>query len=287
MKYFIFLVGILLISTYSLAQDIIYKADGSEIKAKIIEITTNKIKYKIFAQLEDTIMDIPISQVFMIIYEGGEKEVFKKEEEQQFDINIQSDIKISEIAKDNLSIEIIDNRDNKVLIGKEPDRIALGLSLISIPIVTVNDNEGKLYSYAEKTLRNILIKNDFKNSNNPNGKLEIRINELFEKVTAGIYGTNIQVTQICKATVSVIDNNKIIFSKDFNSFYVAKANEYKSQFNMLNEQYSETLDKKARNKELRQNLKDYSVNGYFIAFIVVFDDIIHQLLNDRDFQNIF
>lgn len=58
-------------------QDIIYKNDGTEIKSSILEITTDVIKYKYFEQPDGPIRNILISDVFMIIYKDGTKEVFK------------------------------------------------------------------------------------------------------------------------------------------------------------------------------------------------------------------
>ena len=60
------------------AQDIILKQDGSEIKTKVIEITDQQIKYKEFDFQDGPIRNINISEVFMITYESGQKEVFNK-----------------------------------------------------------------------------------------------------------------------------------------------------------------------------------------------------------------
>ena len=62
----------------SFAQDVIYKIDGAEIKAKITDITTETIKYKKYEQQDGPIRNILISDVFMIIYENGTREVFKE-----------------------------------------------------------------------------------------------------------------------------------------------------------------------------------------------------------------
>jgi len=60
------------------AQDVILKKDGSEIKAKVLEITDQQIKYKEFDFQSGPIRNINISEVFMITYENGRKEVFNK-----------------------------------------------------------------------------------------------------------------------------------------------------------------------------------------------------------------
>lgn len=74
----LFLFTIFISVNVSFAQDIIYKTDGTEIKAKILELTTETIKYKKFEQLEGPTRNILLSDVFMIIYEDGTKEVIKK-----------------------------------------------------------------------------------------------------------------------------------------------------------------------------------------------------------------
>ena len=60
------------------AQDIILKKDASEIKAKVIEITDQQVKYKDFDFESGPTRSVNISEVFMITYENGQKEVFNK-----------------------------------------------------------------------------------------------------------------------------------------------------------------------------------------------------------------
>jgi|GEM_PF-772083 len=57
------------------AQDVILKKDGSEINAKVLEIT-DQIKYKDFDFQSGPTRNVNISEVFMITYENGKKEVF-------------------------------------------------------------------------------------------------------------------------------------------------------------------------------------------------------------------
>jgi len=287
MKKISLLIGVLFITVCASAQDIIYKVDGNEIKAKVIEITTDAIKYKNFEQLENTLLTIPISQVFMVIYEGGEKEVFKAEKQQPSNNQIENNTKLSGISKNNIFIDIIDKRGNKVLIGKEPSRGAAAVGLIVQPIASVNDNEGKIYSYAVKSLKSVLTKQGFENNDNSSYKFVIEILELFHEAKAGLYGGGGNVTQNCKTSISIISENNIIFKKDFNSLYSDKTKRFLSQLELMNNQYSETLDKKAQRKKSKAEMKEYSVKGHFINFIVVFDDIVSQLLNDNEFQAVF
>lgn len=59
------------------AQDIIVLKNTEEIKTKVIEIDTDKVKYKLWENLEGPIYNILKSDIFMIKYENGKKETFE------------------------------------------------------------------------------------------------------------------------------------------------------------------------------------------------------------------
>lgn len=81
MKPFRIFIALFFISLILSAQDTIYKSDGTEIQAKVIEITMDVVKYKKFSNLDGPTYNIAKSDVFMIVYDNGEREVFKKTEE--------------------------------------------------------------------------------------------------------------------------------------------------------------------------------------------------------------
>ena len=60
------------------SQDYIYKKDGSDIAAKVIEITPDLIKYKRFNFQDGPVYSVKISEVNMIAYEGGQRERFNE-----------------------------------------------------------------------------------------------------------------------------------------------------------------------------------------------------------------
>lgn len=60
-----------------LAQDVIYKSDGTEIQSKVMEITEDLVKFKFWDQQDGPLRNISISDVFMIIYEDGTTENFQ------------------------------------------------------------------------------------------------------------------------------------------------------------------------------------------------------------------
>jgi hypothetical protein len=82
MKRILFLVLIGLSTNLIYAQDIIVKQNGDEIKSKILEITSETIKYKEFDFQDGPTRNINISDVFMVIYENGKREKFTTTESQ-------------------------------------------------------------------------------------------------------------------------------------------------------------------------------------------------------------
>ncbi|MEI6123591.1 MAG: DUF2846 domain-containing protein [Bacteroidota bacterium] len=73
-KLFLFLIGILLFNFLS-AQDIIIKKNGDEISAKIQEVGITEIKYKKVDNPDGPLFSILKTEVFMIKFENGTKEV--------------------------------------------------------------------------------------------------------------------------------------------------------------------------------------------------------------------
>lgn len=59
------------------SQDIITKKSGDEIQAKVIEVGTSEIRYKIFTNLDGPTYTISKSEIFMVKYENGTKDVFQ------------------------------------------------------------------------------------------------------------------------------------------------------------------------------------------------------------------
>lgn len=66
------------------SQDILTKKTGDDIKAKVLEVTTTEVKYKKFDNLNGPVFSILKSELLLIRYENGSKDVFndsKKVEE--------------------------------------------------------------------------------------------------------------------------------------------------------------------------------------------------------------
>jgi hypothetical protein len=78
-KHFLFLLALISFGFMVNAQDVILKQDGTEIKAKVLEIIDQYVKYKDFDFQDGPIRNIKRSDIFMITYENGQREVFKQE----------------------------------------------------------------------------------------------------------------------------------------------------------------------------------------------------------------
>lgn len=73
------------LSVYS--QDVIILKNGDEIKAKVTEILSNDVKYKRASNPTGPTYTLPISKIFMIRYQSGDKDLFGNIEEKKTEYN--------------------------------------------------------------------------------------------------------------------------------------------------------------------------------------------------------
>jgi hypothetical protein len=77
MKKIIFIVFCLVTAASAAnAQDIIVKKDGSEIKANVTKVSNSEVEYKKFGNPSGPTYTLSKSEIFMIKYQDGDKEVF-------------------------------------------------------------------------------------------------------------------------------------------------------------------------------------------------------------------
>lgn len=77
MKILLFIIPFLFTGVFAFCQDIIFKRNGDEIKAKVIEVTTTEVKYKKFTMPAGPTYSLLKSDIFMIKYPNGEKDLFE------------------------------------------------------------------------------------------------------------------------------------------------------------------------------------------------------------------
>jgi len=113
---FLLIIALCMISVSTNAQDIITKKDGTDISAKVLEVTTTVIKYKRFENQNGPVISVKKSDVLMVRYENGTKDVFKES-----------------VSDDNVSSVNEHNNSNKVL----PGNIGKGVMIVGEPIIFV------------------------------------------------------------------------------------------------------------------------------------------------------
>ena len=72
---------VLLCAGYSLAtaQDLITTTDGKDVQAKVLEVGTTTVKYVKYSNPDGPVYIIPLSEILMIRYANGDKDVFYEE----------------------------------------------------------------------------------------------------------------------------------------------------------------------------------------------------------------
>lgn len=81
-KLFILLVTLVVLNVS--AQDVIVKLNGDELQCKVLEVNKNEVKYKRWSNLDGPTFVEEKSDVFMIKYQNGEKDVFEVKSTHQF-----------------------------------------------------------------------------------------------------------------------------------------------------------------------------------------------------------
>lgn len=79
MKKFFLMAAFLLLGAWGtlFAQDIITLKNGEDLKAKILEVLSNEIKYKRYDNMDGPIFTLRKSEILMITYQNGTREVIK------------------------------------------------------------------------------------------------------------------------------------------------------------------------------------------------------------------
>lgn len=75
-----FILIVFLLSVICNSQDVIIMKNGDEIQSKVSEINIEQIKYKKFDSPDGPVYIIPKSDVLLIQYENGEKDIFTNKE---------------------------------------------------------------------------------------------------------------------------------------------------------------------------------------------------------------
>ncbi len=77
-KHFIFTI-LFLATLCAHGQDIITKKSGEDVVSKVLEITLNEVKYKKWDNQDGPLISISKSEILMIRYQNGTKDIFKEQ----------------------------------------------------------------------------------------------------------------------------------------------------------------------------------------------------------------
>lgn len=173
----IILTAICMTSSYTFAQDLIVKKDGSVIQAKVTKVGTSEVEYKKWSNPDGPQYSITIADILAINYKNGDKETFDnvsasrnnqaaktQTEGQQNVIQIQSEdlsheAKVANdemIAKLNEPVELLINEKDKKDIGKKEVKSAIACFGASPKSVLCDGNiaimveTGELYKETSK-----------------------------------------------------------------------------------------------------------------------------------------
>ncbi len=78
-KVLFILIATIAYNTISFAQDVITKRNGTDIISKVLEVTATEVKYKAIDNLEGPTFTALKSEILMIRYSNGSKDVFEEE----------------------------------------------------------------------------------------------------------------------------------------------------------------------------------------------------------------
>ena len=122
-KLLFFLLLMVLATNFSFAQDMITKKTGEDIKAKVLEVSTTKIKYYKFDMPDGPIYTILKSDVLIIRYQNGTKDIFddSKQLSKKNDINKKIENKKiypikEEVNKKTIKNDTLKNNESKIKI---------------------------------------------------------------------------------------------------------------------------------------------------------------------------
>ena len=84
---FIKIISIFVLLNSAFGQDIITKKDGTDIHAKILEVTPNEVKFKKTSNPDGPVFTMLKSDILIVRYANGENEVFDVKEEKPINLN--------------------------------------------------------------------------------------------------------------------------------------------------------------------------------------------------------
>ena len=175
MKKSILLTSFLWLSHFLTAQDLITKTNGEEIKAKVLEISPTEIKYKRFDYQQGPTIIIPTSEVFMLKYPNGEKQVFQQNlpsaqaANHSLSTTAVPDGYVALMAGTSIPLELQETISSKTIYEGQTVQFKVKADLIQ---------NGLLLVKAGEILSGIVVKAEKASELGKEGQLHIRVNQV-------------------------------------------------------------------------------------------------------------
>jgi hypothetical protein len=104
MKTLWLLITVLFVSLSAFSQDTVFKTDGELIAAKVLEVSSTEIRYRLEADTTGPVYVLPKTDVYMVEYASGRKEVFASQNTEK------SEAEKSRVKKEMTELEILYQR---------------------------------------------------------------------------------------------------------------------------------------------------------------------------------
>lgn len=79
MRFLILLTTSVFICFTSVAQDLLTKRNGEEVKVKVTEVTSTDVRYKVYDNQEGPVYTLSKTEVFSVKYQNGTKDIFAEQ----------------------------------------------------------------------------------------------------------------------------------------------------------------------------------------------------------------
>ncbi len=249
------------ITCFVSAQDTIYKKDGAEIQAKVIEITGETVKYKDYNHLAGPVRNMLLTEVFMVVHEDGTREVIQKNQAASEPSDTASSaIKSTPVATGKgINVVLEDKREYPLVYGEMLSRAIL----ITGTKHKLKDKKNKVFPAVANIFKDRLKKKGISSTADAQYILEIDIDKIYEHLHDKVTFT--QVSTQLNTVVTLKESNSVVYTTQLSGDYTGKVSFIRDY--------------------VKQN--GYKANTPGSAFLFVIDDIIKQLLSDSEFQKYY
>lgn len=193
------------------SQDIIFKKNGDEIKAKVLEVSAIEVKYKRFESQQAATYVLDKSEIFMVKYEDGSKDIFNSDQVTNTVITANSSGSNEPVSENTIRAFKICNKANSLF---EDGRHLAAIEKYQEAIKIEQDNALIYFNYGTALMG--LDKKKFKYNGNKDSFLLYTAEDAFKKMTR-------------------LEPNNAIYNYAFGALYFNYATTINDEMNVLSD----------------------------------------------------